>query len=38
MDWYERLHPVMASRMPEVLSTENLTANGPLARHLDAPA
>ena len=36
--WDEHLHPVVASPLPEVPSTENLAADGPLARHLDAPA
>ena len=38
MDWYEHLHPVVASPLPEVSSTENLAADGPVARHLDATA
>ena len=38
MDWYEYLYPVVASPLPEVPSKENLAGDGPLARHLDAPA
>ena len=38
MGWYEYLHPVVASPLPEMSSTENLAAVGPVARHLNAPA
>ena len=38
VDWYEHLHPGVASPLPEASSTENLAADGPLAHHLDAPA
>ena len=38
VDWYVHLYPVVASPLPEVSSTENFTADGPLAHHLDAPA
>ena len=38
VDWYEYLHPVVASALPEVSSTKNLAADGPLAYHLDVPA
>ena len=38
VDWYEHLHPVVASLLTEVSSTENLAADGPLAHHLDASA
>ena len=32
------LHPVMASPLPEVSSTDNLADDGPLADHFEAPA
>ena len=35
---YEHLHPVVASPLPEVSSTEKLAADGPVARHLDGTA
>ena len=38
VDWYEHLHPVVASPLPEVSSTENLAADGPLAHQLGARA
>ena len=38
VDWYEYLHPVVASPLPEVSSTKKLAADGPVARHLDATA
>ena len=38
VDWYENLHPAVASPLRDVSSTETFAADGPLAHHLNAPA
>ena len=38
VDWHKHLHPVVSSQLLEVSRTENLAADGPIARHLDALA
>ena len=38
VDWYEHLHAVVTSPLPEVSSKENLEAGCPVARHLDSTA
>ena len=38
MNWYEHLHPVVATSLPQVTSTDNLTADDPVAHYLVGPA
>ena len=33
MDWHEHLHPVVVAQLLEVLSTQNVAADGPVAHH-----
>ena len=38
VDRYVHLHPMVALPRPELSSTENLAANGPLAYHIGPPS